>query len=212
VLASAWEHDLLVLARRSQPSGPALVSRLGSAVKTILESSRAPVLLLPERAVRLPDAPPLFRTVLAAVDFSDSSPAVAELARRLGGPPARLVLLHVLRDFPGEYAHGLHHFAPAGLEAERKSVAAGGLERLDRGERVERIVRSGAPAHEIARLAGRLPADLVVLGRPSRSRTVSQVARTSRCPLLVVPPRRPARGAWFGSGPRDRPRGSRAVE
>jgi nucleotide-binding universal stress UspA family protein len=147
-----------------------------------------------------------FRNILCGVDLSADAPVV-EAHRIAGGSDAGtpLTFLHVLPDdFPGA------PMSPAGaaqavIDRERLARTVGdalearvaGLTGRDaRSSRFE--IEGGAPSEVIVRRAGEMPADLVVIGRSSKSdddvplgkallgRTATSVVREAPCSVLVV--------------------------
>ncbi len=130
--------------------------------------------------------------IVAAVDYSESSyeaaRAAAQLSLRMG---ADLTLLSVLP--------GAHPTVPGLMES---SPSLGMLERLHPTivaefpkVHVEMATTGGLPPIEIGRFAESRQADLLVLGRKSRSRadrlflgdTADAVLRRSRIPCMLVP-------------------------
>jgi nucleotide-binding universal stress UspA family protein len=181
---------------------------LGATAERVLRGSSTPVL-----AVREPRPAPL-RTVLAAVDGSGASLHAlrwAELVReRLG---ASLHVVHVERPVlsgyaatagalaareggaPGVAAAPLA-WAPGEPLPERESWVREQVRRagIDPGS-VEVGVELGSPAAGIVAEAGRIGADLVVMGAHGRGplgrallgSVAGAVLRTAPCPVLLVP-------------------------
>jgi nucleotide-binding universal stress UspA family protein len=183
---SATADDLIVVERRSWLMGSLPLSPQHK----LLVQASGPVLLVPAHTAGLPTPPPLFRTVLCAVEFSDSLTQGVAFVGSFGGRPERMTVLHVLSDmFPGEYAHGRYHFTPTQLEPHLEAEAKGNLERLvgheDRG--YELVVITGKPAHDIHQMATRMHADLLALAGPFEAATIDRVVGQSSCPVLVVP-------------------------
>lgn len=140
---------------------------------------------------------PLFRTVLIAADFSDSSREAFRLACSLAGADkTRLIVLHVVEppivsgelDFPVPLAGGdrAHH------EVLRERLR--GAYVPDRPLEVEYILRDGSPAESILHAAEELGCDLVVLGTHGRTglkrllmgSVAEAVLRKARCPVLTL--------------------------
>jgi nucleotide-binding universal stress UspA family protein len=181
---SATAEDLVVVERRSWLMGSLPLSPQHK----LLVQASGPVLLVPAHAAALPSTPPLFRTVLCAVEFSDSLTQAVAFAGSFGGRPERMTVLHVLSDmFPGEYAHGRYHFTPTQLEPHLEAEAKGNLERLVGHEGHELVVLTGKPAHDIHQMTTRMHADLLVLAGPFEAATIDRVVGQSSCPVLVVP-------------------------
>jgi nucleotide-binding universal stress UspA family protein len=149
------------------------------------------VLLVPIGAAPLPEAPPLFRRVLCAVDFHDTLGDAVALAGAFGGSPEKITVLNVVSDvFPGEYAHGRYHFAPDQLEPHLEAQARETLQRLagQNDPRFELVVASGKPPREIEQRAAQQAPDLLVLAGPFDTPTLHHVASHVACALLFVPP------------------------
>lgn len=140
------------------------------------------------------------RTIVCGVDFGEESSraltVAAGLAARLG---ARLVLAHVARPttLPGVSA------APGAGERLEEAERQEGEELLEsmaaseaQGVEVERVLRFGDPAGELAEIVRDVNADLLVVGshgRGAAKRAVlgsvsSTLARDAAVPVVVVPP------------------------
>ena len=138
-----------------------------------------------------------FRRILVPLDFSDVSPAVLAMARRLLAPDGRAVVLHVVETLPlvtggtfGVYAHRRDIEELKRLSQEK--VAALCHETGD--ARLEPVVREGKPAHEIVDAAREQAAEVIVIGRQGRSRldtlfvgsVTERVLRKASCHVLTV--------------------------
>jgi nucleotide-binding universal stress UspA family protein len=151
-------------------------------------------------------APPLFRRILCAVDFSPASLVALAQARTIAEQCAdgHLVVLHVVEGFPHEPVYS------AGRAAQLIGQLEGRIGELNRrlralvpadpaDERVEYVTVSGPPSRAIVAAAAEHAADLVVLGASQRARldhmvsgsTVKAVVRNAHCAVLVA--LRPAR-------------------
>jgi nucleotide-binding universal stress UspA family protein len=142
-------------------------------------------------------------TVLCALSFSGSTQAtVATAARLCQALGARLVLLHVLAPAEAEPAGGdLYRAAVSSVEQQESarktlSVLAAGV-RARTSLTVDERVESGSVVPTILRVAARLKADFIVVGRSelkrwpyitSLSKTVEQLTRTSQAPIIVCGP------------------------
>ena len=132
--------------------------------------------------------------VIVPVDFSESSLSAIDSALQLVSRPDQVTVVHVLQDFsplePGETWHSID-------TATRIRHATSALrERMSKPEyaqlKIEVLI--GDPGHEIAELAEREKADLIVL--PSHGRTgirrlligsvAERVVRLAHCPVLVL--------------------------
>jgi nucleotide-binding universal stress UspA family protein len=141
-------------------------------------------------------------TVLHPTDFSDHSAVAAGLAAALARDyGARLVVLHVAHMAPPLTGEGMAVVSPAEIRAE----AVDRLNALPTPRpdvRSERRVELGDPVTEILRVAGELPADLIVLGTHGRTglgrllmgSVAEQVVRRATCPVLTVSHPRAADG------------------
>lgn len=139
------------------------------------------------------------RHLLIATDFSAAADRAlaraAQLARQRG---ARLTVLHVIPQGPLDLARRFAMQAPEAAEAEARRGARQELE-----ERLARLpelpphqveLRVGRPGAEIAKAAGELGADLIVLGAHGErflkevllGSTVHKALRLAPCPVLVV--------------------------
>ncbi len=140
------------------------------------------------------------RTIVAATDESEPGRQAALAAVRLGEKAAaRVVVMTVIAPVPGKVA-----MAP--VFAEEGAAQTAELERLARWlqpdlpasrgtKRLQLAVTCGIPGIEIPRFAESLRADLLAIGRTSRSQarrlllgdTADAVARRSPIPCLFVP-------------------------
>lgn len=134
------------------------------------------------------------KKVLVPVDFSEESFAAIGTALQLVNDPSHIVVVHVLQEVsalePTEAWHSID--TPTRIRHVAKSLR----ERLDNTgyDRVILEVLVGDPGHEIADLAVRTHADLIVL--PSHGRTglrrlligsvAERVVRLAHCPVLVL--------------------------
>jgi len=159
------------------------------------------------------------KTVLAPIDFSDSSRRVIDeailLARSIGG---RLVLLNIVSPtsaFPSEFdSTG----ARAAYLAQAEKLAHDELASLQRRLRDEGVTAHvvhlvAQPGPGILEQAERLEADYVVMGSHGHGAfyelivggTASRVLKQAKCPVVIVPsnPKKPAKsGRSFPAGSR----------
>ncbi|MCS7166712.1 MAG: universal stress protein [Gemmatales bacterium] len=134
------------------------------------------------------------RTILHPTDFSEPAKAAWQtacaLARFYG---ARLVALHVVFPLTAAYTEVIP------TEAIEQQIASGRqaleqLEPTEAGLAVEKRLETGDPVEMILRVAGELPADLIVMGSHGRTglarllmgSVAEQVVRKAPCPVLVV--------------------------
>jgi nucleotide-binding universal stress UspA family protein len=139
----------------------------------------------------------LFSRLLVPVDFSEITPRVVQMARRMLAPQGRCVLLHVVETLPtvmegayGVYAHRRDVDDITRLSREKlQQVAA---ETQD--ERVEVLVREGKPAQAIVEAAEEQQAEVIVIGSHGRSgldhllvgSVTERVLRKARCHVFMV--------------------------
>lgn len=143
--------------------------------------------------------PEVLRSLLIPIDLSRSSERVVGRAALLPlAEGARLTLLHVVpKGLPRDARRRAEDDARKALDGEAKRLV-----RTLRGRAVvQHVVRVGAPAVEIARQAGAVKAELIVMGRGGGravrdvflGSTAERVIRQGQVPVLVVrlPPRGP---------------------
>lgn len=159
------------------------------------------------------------KTVLAPIDFSDSSRRVIDeaiqLARSIGG---RLVLLNIVSPtsaFPSEFDST---DARAAYLARAEKISHDELAAMQRRLRDEGVTAHvvhliAQPGPGILEQAERLEADYVVMGSHGHGAfyelivggTASRVLKQAKCPVVIVPsnPGKPARsGRSFPAGSR----------
>ena len=153
---------------------------------------------------------PKTRTILVAVDFSETSEQALAAAIDVAavGSPAELHVLTVyqpLADVLNAYALPLPPPVAENVERARMlSVRAiqAGIERHG-GVKISAAIAHGAigePSREIVRFASALDADMVVVGSHSRKgldrfflgSVAEKVVRRSGCPVMVVRPKQHA--------------------
>jgi nucleotide-binding universal stress UspA family protein len=194
------EHAaLIVVGSRGVGANPALA--LGSTSLRVLQASRVPVLVVPERREPASSAGELgLRHLLVGVDRSEASPVALELASEvtslLGGSLSVLEVIEYVPPFPlgpstaviTDGNEGAAQRVMALVEAEVRDIRSEGVA-------VQVIVRSGDPAPTLLEVADDVDADLVVVGTRGRvgpaGLLLGSVARTvadrARRPTLVVP-------------------------
>lgn len=139
----------------------------------------------------------LFKRLLVPVDFSEITPRVIEMARRMAAPDAQILLLHTVETLPtvmegtyGVYAHRRDVDEMVRLSRERLEQLAAGVG----DKRIQPQVREGKPAAEIVDVAQEAGADVIVIGSHGRSRldhlllgsVTERVLRRARCHVFVV--------------------------
>jgi nucleotide-binding universal stress UspA family protein len=179
---------------------------LGSVTEKVLRKASCPVLTVPRRAPDVVPAPGAwFKTILCAVDFSESSSEALtyaiSLADQSGG---RLTVVHVI-EIPPELPveeHETIFSSPRSLreyvtmaEADRSSrlkelvAAAGGREKS-----ISTVLVTGKAYQQVLRIAAEQSADLIVIGVHGRSvadlfflgSTTQHVVRQATCPVLTI--------------------------
>jgi nucleotide-binding universal stress UspA family protein len=176
--------------------------RSGVLATDIARAVTTPTLTVSKEAGAATDVAPSFNNILCAIDFSATSLRALNkaltLAQQSGG---RITLLHVLEGFPYETVYsGSRAFQLIGEYRARVDQVKRQLRALVPADafnwcEVETEVASGIPHDAIVAIARARQADLVVIGRPRRTRldritmvsTVSGVLRRARSPVLAVP-------------------------
>lgn len=155
-LADAHDIDLIVLGSRGDLGLNRLF--LGSTAEEIFRTAHCPVLTVGPRALP-PDKASLFNQLLFATDLSPNSKAAVPYLEYLltRNSSARLTLLHVLPQ--EQHAMEQQRRIPA-IEAEVSGLIAPDL----RGQIAGVVVITGQPELAIAKTAGSVGADLLVLG------------------------------------------------
>jgi nucleotide-binding universal stress UspA family protein len=191
ILTSAREipSDLIVIGTHGRSGFERLV--LGSVAEKVLRKAACPVLTVPFTATEVVPAPPLFKRILCAADFSTCSMHALDYAMSLAQEAnAFLAVAHVVDLSPRSVGEELQK-----LEDERR-------DRLSRAVpdevriycTVETLMARGVPYREILRLASEQQSELIVLGIHGRSAaemffmgsTTNQVVRHATCPVLTI--------------------------
>jgi nucleotide-binding universal stress UspA family protein len=195
-VAAEMPADLIIMGTHGTSGFKRLV--LGSVTEKVLRSSLCPVVTVPPGVNHHAAEPVAFRTVLCAVDFSDSSTRALEyavaLARRAGGG---LVLLHVLEWFAEEREEPIAGSDETTIPTSEQDARAQLEALLTSDARAcdpELIVGYGAAHAEVLRLVRERQVDLVVLGVQGRNvldrtlfgSTTQRVVRDASCLVLTV--------------------------
>ena len=198
-IISDTEADLLVIGTHGRTGVQKLL--LGSVAEEIFRQARCPVLSVgPNLAHRytaeeeemFPCAKLELRKILYATDFAASSliaaPVAVSFAREF---QARLVMLHVMRDYIDL------HKKPGPIEKSLQRLEEMVPENSGLWFEPEALVKFGDPSCQILDVARDQKADLIVLGvRPAKDHpsasahspwaTAHQVIAGARCPVLTV--------------------------
>jgi nucleotide-binding universal stress UspA family protein len=174
----------------------------GVLATNIARAVASPTLTVSKEAVPGTDVTASFNNILCAIDFSAASllalTKALTLAQQSGG---RITLLHVLEGFPYESVYSgsralqlIGEYGAHVNKVKRELRALVPPAALNWCE-VETEVVSGTPHDAIVATARALKADLLVIGRPRRTRldrivmasTVCGVLRRALSPVLAVP-------------------------
>lgn len=190
--AEAAGADLIVVGGQ-RPSGLKQLL-IGDVAERVVRYAHCPVL------VARPE--PKSGRLLVATDFSDPAlPAVSAAAQQARIRNARVTIVHSL-DFPDAAASprpDLGALIGVPKEPDRAAVHREAQERLASaiarfGLPADPVVTEGHPATDIPRLAGELPADLVIVATSGRTgishvmlgSVAEAIVRASPCSVLVV--------------------------
>lgn len=135
----------------------------------------------------------MYRTIIVPIDLAQEEKGrhIVDLAIKLGGADARIILANIVEDLPGYIAVEL----PAGLVEQSREDAHARLQAIaaDAGITPEIVVRNGHPGNEILDLSEEMNADLIMVAshRPGLQdyfigSTAGRVVRHAKCSVLVV--------------------------
>lgn len=163
-------HDLIVLGTHGRHGIRRL---LGSTANAVLHGTERNVLAVrvPGKDVEVRPAKEKYRRILAAVDLSDESNQVLDIAQILGDQEhAELHVVHVIKPFQHAYA-GINPatLSDVGIQFEKEAAEQARAElktiAVSRGLPKDAVsVRNGAPPVEIQTLAEELDCDMLVVG------------------------------------------------
>lgn len=198
--ATNMSADLLVIGTHGRSGFERLL--LGSVTEKVLRKARCPVLTVPRR---LPDAVPsgpvLFKRILCAVDFSESSMNALKYALSLAQEAdGCLTVVHVLgAELVGQVGIGEEHFTLAAFQRQHEEEARKLLDKaVPEGAaaycKADTMLLRGKPWREILRIASDRQAELVVMGVQGRGAadlmffgsTTQHVVREATCPVLTL--------------------------
>lgn len=188
-LADEVSADLIVVGSTRHDRLP--LSLLGSSCRAVIRRSELPVLVM------RPDIPGVPRRILVATDLSPLARAAYEEALAIAGDSAAvemrcvLVISDALLMLPLEQRL-LDRVAEEELEEFTRGLTIG-------GRHIERVVRRGDPATEIAAEARDWSADMIALGSHGRhgmerfliGSVAESTLKNAPCNVLVVPPGAP---------------------
>lgn len=132
-------------------------------------------------------------TIIVPVDLAnaDKATAMIEVARRLGGDSAKIVLTNIVEDVPTYVAAEL----PGGVIDKAKESAQAELGRIakEAGIDAEVVVRSGQASTSILAVAQERKADVIIIAshRPELAdyllgSTAARVVRHAPCSVFVM--------------------------
>ena len=198
--ATKMSADLLVIGTHGRSGFERLL--LGSVTEKVLRKARCPVLTVPRR---LPDAVPsgpvLFKRILCAVDFSQSSMHALKYALSLAQEAdGCLTVVHVLAaEFVGQVGLGEEHVSLAALQRQHEEEARKLLGKAVPDStaaycKADTMLLRGKPWREILRIASDRQAELIVMGVQGRGAadlmffgsTTHHVVREATCPVLTL--------------------------
>jgi nucleotide-binding universal stress UspA family protein len=199
--ATAIPSDLIVMGTHGRSGFERLV--LGSVTEKVIHKAASPVLTVPRpMADAVPIPSRLFRRILCATDFSDTSLHALEYALSLAeGRDATLTLVHVVEVTPAPQSEAAGDGESRALGAYVAAAAQSRAEQLERivpdraraSCTIERALAIGKAHHEILRIAAERDSDIIVLGAHGFGitqlmfgSTAHQVVRQAQCPVLTI--------------------------
>ena len=142
----------------------------------------------------------MYKTILVPVDLArpEKGKPMIEIARRIGGKDARIVLVNVVEDVPTYVVAELEQlggYLEGGYMKNAREKADEELTAIAKaaGIKPDYEVRSGKVPHAILDVAEKQEADLIIIGshKPALqdyllSSTASRVVRHATCSVLVM--------------------------
>jgi nucleotide-binding universal stress UspA family protein len=198
--ATTMSADLLVIGTHGRSGFERLL--LGSVAEKVLRKACCPVLTVPRRHPdAVPAGPVLFRRILCAADFSDSSMHALKYALSLAQEAdGCLTVVHVLGgELVGQVGIGEEHVGLAALQRQHEQEARRLLDKAVPESaaaycKADSILVRGKPWREILRIASDRQAELIVMGVQGRGAadlmffgsTAQHVVREATCPVLTI--------------------------
>ena len=198
--AAALPSDLIVMGTHGRHGFDRFV--LGSVTEKVIRKATCPVLTVPPGTLDAVPAPPLFKRILCAIDFSDASLKAIDYAISLAEEAdAHLTLAHVVEVTPAPPSESESFLESRSLGAY---VAAAAQDRAERLQRVipdtvrafctvDTILAIGKAYREVLRIASEQRSELIVLGAHGHrvaelvfGSTAHHIVRQARCPVLTI--------------------------
>ena len=201
--ASEISADLLVLGTHGRSGFERWV--LGSVAEKVLRQALCPVLTVPKGTSDVATEPVVFKHIVCAVDFSESSMHALDDAISLAEQAhASLTVVHVI-ELPPDIPRDVHETVMLGPrnqseyialaeEAGRARLTDAVPDRVRAALTVDTVLAAGKPYREILRVAAEHSADLIVVGVYGRGAidrmlfgsTTQHLVRQASCPVLTV--------------------------
>ncbi len=196
ILESAEEHDAGLIVLGTHGLGGFRKLFFGSVTERVLRKATTPVLAVPLDERRPPAAPYTVRNVLTALELDETALPMALAAQHFANEiGATLTLVHAVCPVraAGAWAAAFENECPARIERARASLDLI-AQVIEPRHPPSVIVRSGAPAEEIADVAASMPDLMILVGlgggwmlhRPGS--TAYRVLSLAAAPVLALPP------------------------
>ena len=198
--SAALPSDLIVMGTHGRHGFDRFV--LGSVTEKVIRKASCPVLTVPPGTLDAVPAPPLFKRILCAIDFSDASLKALDYAISLAEEAdAHLTLAHVVEVTPAPHSESESFLESRSLGAY---VAAAAQDRAERLQRVipdtvrafctvDTILAIGKAYRELLRIASEQRSELILLGAHGHSvsellfgSTAHHIVRQAHCPVLTI--------------------------
>jgi nucleotide-binding universal stress UspA family protein len=198
--SAALPSDLIVMGTHGHHGFDRLV--LGSVTEKVIRKARCPVLTVSPGTLDAVPAPPLFKRILCAIDFSDAALKALDYAMSLAEEAdAHLTLAHVVEVTPPPHSQSEASVESRSLGAYVAAAAQ------DRAERLQRLIPEPARTYctvdttlaigkayrELLRIASEQRSELIVLGAHGHSiaellfgSTAHHIVRQAHCPVLTI--------------------------